>query len=670
VDVMNLDCRCLGRLPGGKVIAIAEAQGRRLVSALAIGTVAIGASTGAWAHGDGEDHAAEPMQPQATGVRLAAQSHDFELVAVAQGKRLTIYLDRFVDNQPVSGAKLEIDPGDGKTVDAVAAGDGVYTMTADWVEQPGRHDLVFTVIADTASDLLAGTLEIPTAAALAAAAGTPPLVLSKRPAIDNAVAFLLGMVTAFGMVRFGGAGAAASAWSRLAALTLASRVRAKRAQLDAGIWLGSAAKHAATQFAAARATALALLTRRRETMAVKLRPALVTVAPALGGFATALARKRSVFAIALVIYLIAMAILLAGRSVFAHEGHDDGDQHAALAGAAGNNPHRLLDGTLFVPKATQRLLNVKTAITEISDAQRTVRVVGQVVPDPGTSGQIHASIRGRLEPVGGRWPRVGDKVEAAQVLASVVPVVNPIDRGIILQQLAQIDHDTGLVQERLQVLTAADSAAPAQERDDARAELANLIRRRNAIAAVLRDRDTLRAPLLAPSSGIIAASFAVAGQIVDEQQNLFDIVNLKHLWVEAYAYDVSGLGTVTDANAVGPSGSNYRLKFMSRGPQLQKQTIPLYFQIENADAKLSVGSLVTVLIGTNGEHPGVILPRSAVVRDTAGQEIVWQHAHPEGFTAIPVRIAPIDGEKVMVSAGLTANMRVVVEGADLLNEVR
>jgi membrane fusion protein, heavy metal efflux system len=397
---------------------------------------------------------------------------------------------------------------------------------------------------------------------------------------------------------------------------------------------------------------------------------LVTVAPALGGFATALARKRSVFAIALVIYLIAMAILLAGRSVFAHEGHDDGDQHAALAGAAGNNPHRLLDGTLFVPKATQRLLNVKTAITEISDAQRTVRVVGQVVPDPGTSGQIHASIRGRLEPVGGRWPRVGDKVEAAQVLASVVPVVNPIDRGIILQQLAQIDHDTGLVQERLQVLTAADSAAPAQERDDARAELANLIRRRNAIAAVLRDRDTLRAPLLAPSSGIIAASFAVAGQIVDEQQNLFDIVNLKHLWVEAYAYDVSGLGTVTDANAVGPSGSNYRLKFMSRGPQLQKQTIPLYFQIENADAKLSVGSLVTVLIGTNGEHPGVILPRSAVVRDTAGQEIVWQHAHPEGFTAIPVRIAPIDGEKVMVSAGLTANMRVVVEGADLLNEVR
>jgi len=393
--------------------------------------------------------------------------------------------------------------------------------------------------------------------------------------------------------------------------------------------------------------------------------------PALGGFATALARRRSVFAIALVIYLIAMAILLAGRSVFAHEGNDDGDQHAAaLAGAGGNTPHRLLDGTLFVPKASQRLLSVKTAITQVSDVLRTVRMVGQVVPDPGTSGQIQASVRGRLEATNGRWPRVGDKVEVAQVLASVVPVVNPIDRGIILQQLAQIDHDTGLVQERLHTLTASESDASAQERDDARAELANLIRRRDAIAAVLRDRDTLRAPLLAPSTGTISASFAVAGQIVDEQQKLFEVVDLKHLWVEAYAYDVSGLGALTDANAVGPSGTNYRLKFMSRGPQLQKQTIPLYFQVENADADLSVGSLVSILIATGGGQSGVILPRSAVVHDTAGREIVWQHAYPEGFIALPVRIEPIDGEKVMVSAGLTANMRVVVEGADLLNEVR
>jgi membrane fusion protein, heavy metal efflux system len=666
---MNFERRDRDRLPGRKVIAIAGAQGYcRLVSALAIVVIATCLSVSAWAHGNVDEHAAEPTQVRATGGRLVAQSDGFELVAVAQGKRLTIYLDRFVDNEPVSGAKLEIDRGDGKAIGAATAGDGVYTVTGDWVAQPGRHDLVFTVLTDQDSDLLAGTLEIPSVEALAAASGATTVATSKRPAIDSVVAFLLGMVTAFGMMRFGGVGA--DVWSRLAPLALTGRTRAQQAQLDVAAWFKAATKTAAARMAASRTSAVAGLMARRETLAVILRPALTTVPPALGGFATVLARKHSVFAIALVIYLIAMAILLAGRSVFAHEGHDDGGQQAALVGVPGNSPHRLLDGTLFVPKASQRLLNVKTAITRVSDAQRMVRVVGQVIPDPGTSGQVQTSIRGRLEAANGHWPRVGDKVEAAQVLASIVPVVNPIDRGIILQQLAQIDRDTGLVQERLRALTAADSSAPAQERDDARAELANLIRRRDAIAAVLRDRDTLRAPLLAPSTGIISASFAVAGQIVDEQQKLFEVVDLKHLWVEAYAYDVSGLGAVTDANAVGPSGGSYRLKFMSRGPQLQKQTIPLYFQIENADANLSVGSLVSVLIATGGGQSGIILPRAAVVRDTAGREIVWQHAHPEGFTALPVRIEPIDGEKVMISAGLTANMRVVVEGADLLNEVR
>src|ERR1700690_1981950 len=134
---MNVErCRLVG-LPRETVVSREPVPGgntrRRVVPLLAIGVVAASLSAPAWAHGDGDGHDAEPMQPQATGARLAAQSHDFELVAVANGQRLTIYLDRFADTQAVSEEKLAIDPGDGKTIDAVAAGDGVYTVTADWV---------------------------------------------------------------------------------------------------------------------------------------------------------------------------------------------------------------------------------------------------------------------------------------------------------------------------------------------------------------------------------------------------------------------------------------------------------------------------------------------------------------------------------------------------------
>jgi multidrug efflux pump subunit AcrA (membrane-fusion protein) len=342
---------------------------------------------------------------------------------------------------------------------------------------------------------------------------------------------------------------------------------------------------------------------------------------------------------------------------------------STATGDVDSGPRRLLDGSLFVPKASQRLLNVRTIVSRTSEVGRTVRMVGQVIADPGTSGEIHASIRGRLEPYRGAWPKVGQKVEVGDVLAWVVPVVNPIDRGIILQQLAQIDHEIALTQERLPGL-AATTGAGSRELDDARSDLANLMRRREAIASVIRDRDTLRAPLLAPSTGIVAASFAAAGQIVDEQQKLFTVVDLKRLWVEAYAYDTAAIGNVLDANAQGPTGGNYHLKFISRGPQLQRQTIPLYFQLDNPDEAVSVGSLVSVLVETGGERSGVILPRAAVTRNTSGQDIVWQHAYPESFVPIPVRTESIDGSNVLIAAGVVPDMRVVVEAADLLNEVR
>jgi len=651
---------------------------------LGIGLVLAGMSVAAWADDDeGDSPAASPTAPP--DPRIAVESEDFELVGVAKGEQLTIYLDRFADDQPVVGATIEVDAGDGQTVTATAAGDdGVYTAAAPWVAQPGRHDLVFTVRSDQGADLLAGTLGIP-----APESGGLAHVsfLEGHPSFGVVGAFVLGLLTMFGASRLTGSPSAGSPADRgdiepVPAFAgnaggLAASPGMSIAASAGFAGLGAAVTGAAARLAQSPRTVLAELAARRRRQRAPARRTAKAALTTVGSHADHAATrgepgKRSAFAVAVAIYLIVMALFLAGRSVFANEADALGGQDGQTASAlAGNSPRRLLDGTLYIPKPTQRLLTVRTAVTALSNVQRTVRVVGQVIPDPGTSGQIHATVRGRLEPINGHWPKVGDKVEEDQVLAAVVPVVNPIDRGIILQQVAQIDRSIGIAQDRLRTL----GDATTREADDARAELANLIRRRDAIAAVLRDRDTLRAPLRAPSTGVIAASFAVAGQIVDEQQKLFEVVDLKRLWVEAYAYDVTGITKVTGANAVGPTGENYHLKFMSRGPQLRKQTIPLFFAVDDPDTNLSVGSLVSVLIGMTGgqsgkDESGIVLPRAAVVRDTSNQDIVWIHSQPELFSSVPVRIRPIDGDKVLVSSGLTGKMRVVTDGANLLNEVR
>ncbi len=92
--------------------------------------------------------------------RVEAQSESFELVAILEGGKLTLYLDRFATNEPVPNARIEIESGAFKAV-AQPGADSTYTAPGEAFAKPGQYPLVFTVQAADALDLLNGTLTVP-----------------------------------------------------------------------------------------------------------------------------------------------------------------------------------------------------------------------------------------------------------------------------------------------------------------------------------------------------------------------------------------------------------------------------------------------------------------------------------------------------------------------------
>ena len=109
-------------------------------------------------HGDG----GASVQASADIPRLSSVTADLELVATAEGHKLTIYLDNPATNEPIAGATIEV-TADGKgkaTATAKPVGPGVYEVDADWVDTPGVKALVFTVTTPKIADLLNGTLDI------------------------------------------------------------------------------------------------------------------------------------------------------------------------------------------------------------------------------------------------------------------------------------------------------------------------------------------------------------------------------------------------------------------------------------------------------------------------------------------------------------------------------
>lgn len=345
---------------------------------------------------------------------------------------------------------------------------------------------------------------------------------------------------------------------------------------------------------------------------------------------------------------------------------------AALAGPAlaqgtvAEPPRRMDDGTVFMPKPSQRLLTIRTEVAASSEALATTQMVGTLVPDPNASGRVQPSQAGRLEPGERGLPVLGQRVERGQVLAFVTPSYTAAERGSLVQNAAELDAQLTILQARVTRLVALRGSVSEREISEAQAELAGLRQRRAAIQPALSGRESL----VAPVSGVVSVVRAALGQLVDNQQPVFEIVDPSRLWIEALAFDRTSLDNIAGASAQLGDGRNVELEFAGRGLTVRQQAVPLNFRVVDPPRDVAIGAPVVVLLRTRRNVQGIVLPAEAVVRSAEGPPVVFEHTGAERFAPRPVRVQPLDGARVVVTAGVNPGARVVTQGANLIAQVR
>lgn len=119
--------------------------------------------------GDGHDHGdAAPAAGGPALPRFAAGSESFELVGVLDGRRLTLYLDRAADNQPIGNAQIELEIA-GTRLKAAPHGPDEYEAELAGEPPAGVLPVTATVTVGSEADLLAGELDLHAAQAVAQA---------------------------------------------------------------------------------------------------------------------------------------------------------------------------------------------------------------------------------------------------------------------------------------------------------------------------------------------------------------------------------------------------------------------------------------------------------------------------------------------------------------------
>jgi hypothetical protein len=575
--------------------AVAQASSARVSSArfaavrlAAVRLAVVLALTGLWlvpaaqAH-EGHDHEGHDhgdKSPAALtvdeGTRFAAQSGDFELVAVPDGTTLLIRLDSLDSNEPVSGAQIRVGTVDEGMADAAReASPGLYRVPAEWARAPGRHPLSIIVRSGDRQAEFSGALIIPSPVAASSSAG-----------------------------------AGYPGWLRGGAL--------------AGLGFG---------------IALAAFRSGRER---------------LGG--------------AVLAVLMSLVLLATGASGHEAEPEPSAAQPSARADPA---PHRHPDGSVFLAKAAQQLLGVRTLRAQRTEEALRTETYGRVLADPNASARVQAGRDGRIEAPPGGFLLVGQAVQQGQLLAYLVPTLTSTEEFSLRQSLVQIERDMALLVPRADAVGTVNpnmpmSDAAASVLQELQIQSQALTRQKEAVLAALNQRIEITAPI----GGLISGAPVTAGQIAAARDTLFEIVDRSAALVQGWSFDADAPGAIADATAVTESGRELKLRFVGRGRVLQQQAVPLLFRvIDGADA-VDIGAAVRILIVTATKTEGIALPAAAVTRGAGNMSLVWEHTTPESFVPHPVKVSPLDADRVLVNGDIAPRARIVVDGAALLNQVR
>lgn len=369
-------------------------------------------------------------------------------------------------------------------------------------------------------------------------------------------------------------------------------------------------------------------------------------------------------------FLLAVVLVAALGTAQAGPGaHGPNGEHLdAPSGASGGGLARLPDGSVNIPKTAQRRMAIRTVLASPSEAAATLQLPARVVMDPNRSGRVQAAYGGRIEPGPRGLPVAGQAVRRGEVLAYVRYQAEPYAAANQQSQLSELRTQRQIAEQKLQRLESLEGTVPRKEIDAARAELAGLREREAGVGASLARREALTAPV----SGVVASVALVAGQVVQAGDLLFEVVDPAHMLVEAGTPDATLSARIAGAQMAGVPGTRLQLQGAARA--LRDGLLPLTFAVRASKPgvalPLAIGQPVQLIVQLKDKVQGIVLPAQAVVRNPANEPIVWIKASAERYLPQPVQYQALDALTVVVTQGLGADNRVVVQGAPLIAQIR
>ncbi|MEK6611919.1 MAG: efflux RND transporter periplasmic adaptor subunit [Gemmatimonadota bacterium] len=320
-------------------------------------------------------------------------------------------------------------------------------------------------------------------------------------------------------------------------------------------------------------------------------------------------------------------------------------------------------GIRFLKEQQWKTPGFRTAAAAMGVVAGTVSAPGTIDAPAGRYAEITAPVSGLVD-IGGldRTPAPGARVTRGQLLATLAPSLG--DGGSAYADARARLRETEDEFSRATRLVRAE-AAPARRLREAEIRLEAA---REAMAGVGGAGAGGRIEIRAPFAGIVVRRTLVPGARVEAGAPLFTVVDPSVAWLTTHvpAAAASMVDAAANASFVLEGSdrrvSTTRLVSVGRVIDADTRTLPVIYEIANADGLLTIGSNAVVLLRTGRRERGVVIPESAVLDDD-GRAIAYVQAGGERFERRELKLGARDGARVLVLEGIAAGERVVTGAA-------
>ena len=326
----------------------------------------------------------------------------------------------------------------------------------------------------------------------------------------------------------------------------------------------------------------------------------------------------------------------------------------------------------------ERLVGLETVEAAIMPMERQVAVPGQIIPDRNRVAVVSPFISASVNCM---FAKIGDRVNEGDELVCLTSPEIGILRAEHDKSKAQLEIQISNFERRKKLFEDNIISEKVFQESELSLKLAEVNYRyalKRLMAIGITEAEVENPPtghsdavgstihIHSPLSGVITAWNVSRGQQVDASTQLFEIVDLERVWLEADVYekDLSKIriGQTVRARVTAYPGEVFSGRIFHIGNMLNAgtKTIKVLAEIPNAEQKLKPGMFARTSVVYGAKTRALVIPREAVLEDESLHIVFVKSGN--AFHRHVVELGIMSDTHVEVVAGLEPGEQVVTKG--------